>query len=205
MTTDVYEYAARRGAIGKMVDVKWVRVNTGSEGQLEDRCRLVAQELGPGERLYALFVGPRVFPSSGSCCRYVVAERDLSMMLFDSKCGFLHRSVRRSVYTELPRQDIRHGNGQTMELKKAMCGATEVPKTWSDAVRAKMLALGAFQRKSSSCICPLAFFSSSHGRRPCTRWLVHSLLFRAPVVARGFADGARLEETPFRARQWGRG
>ena len=53
----VYEYANRAQAendnTGKFVKVKWVRVKKG-EGV---RCRLVAQELGYGERLDELFAG----------------------------------------------------------------------------------------------------------------------------------------------------
>ena len=59
----VYEYVNRAEAEnddnGKFVKVKWVRVKKG-EGV---RCRLVAQELGYGERLDELFAGT---PSLGS-------------------------------------------------------------------------------------------------------------------------------------------
>lgn len=42
---------AKNDANGKTVKVKWVRINTGSEERLEVRCRLIAYELGFGERL----------------------------------------------------------------------------------------------------------------------------------------------------------
>ena len=59
----VYEYVSRAQAetddSGKFVKVKWVRVKKGEAV----RCRLVAQELGYGERLDELFAGT---PSLGS-------------------------------------------------------------------------------------------------------------------------------------------
>ena len=59
----VYEYVSREQAEndedGKFVKVKWVRIKKGGGV----RCRLVAQELGYGERLDELFAGT---PSLGS-------------------------------------------------------------------------------------------------------------------------------------------
>lgn len=46
-----------QGPSGKIVKVKWARMNDASGDHPEVRCRLVAQELGHGERLDELFAG----------------------------------------------------------------------------------------------------------------------------------------------------
>ena len=42
---------------GTFVKTKWVRVNKGTRDEPEIKCRLVAQELGYGERLDELYAG----------------------------------------------------------------------------------------------------------------------------------------------------
>ena len=57
----VYDYASREQAMndieGKFVKVKWVRTNKGTKYNQIVKCRLVAQELGYGERMDELFSG----------------------------------------------------------------------------------------------------------------------------------------------------
>ena len=57
----VYDYASRAQALsdpeGKFVKVKWVRTNKDSSKEQVVRCRLVAQELGYGEKMDELFAG----------------------------------------------------------------------------------------------------------------------------------------------------
>ena len=57
----VYEHVPREIALndpdGKFVKVKWVRTNKGSAVEQVVKCRLVAQELGYGERMDELFSG----------------------------------------------------------------------------------------------------------------------------------------------------
>ena len=57
----VYEYISRAEAMndpeGKFVKVKWVRINKGTANKPEIKCRLVAQELGYGQRMDELFSG----------------------------------------------------------------------------------------------------------------------------------------------------
>ena len=51
----VYDYVSREEAMadpdGKFVKVKWVRTNKGTPKEQEVKCRLVAQELGYGQRM----------------------------------------------------------------------------------------------------------------------------------------------------------
>ena len=42
---------------GKFVKVKWVRTNKGTPLEPDVRCRLVAQELGYGQRMDEMFAG----------------------------------------------------------------------------------------------------------------------------------------------------
>ena len=57
----MYDYETRAVAmndeLGKIVKVEWVRTNKGTAMDLEVRCRLVAQELGYGQRMDELFAG----------------------------------------------------------------------------------------------------------------------------------------------------
>lgn len=87
----LYEYISRveaqRAPVGKTMKVKWVINNDGTEECPEVRCRLEAQELGIGERLYELFA----WASSLTIVKLLlslVAERGLSAMLSSVTCAF---------------------------------------------------------------------------------------------------------------------
>ena len=57
----VYSYVSRSEALndpdGSFVKVKWVRTNKGTAAQANIRCRLVAEEIGYGQRIDELFSG----------------------------------------------------------------------------------------------------------------------------------------------------
>lgn len=68
--------------VGKSAKVKWVRINKGTEEFPEFRCRLVAQELGYGERLGELCAAARSL-AIVKLLLSAAAERDMSVMLLD--------------------------------------------------------------------------------------------------------------------------
>ena len=96
----VYEHVSREQAenddTGKFVKVKWVRVKKG-EGV---RCRLVAQELGYGERLDELFAGTPSLGSVRMALTHAMKKPHHKIMVMDVKCAFLYRDIRRNVYIE---------------------------------------------------------------------------------------------------------
>lgn len=71
----------------------------------------------------------------------MVAEKKLSVMLFDVKCARLYRNMRRIIYNEVPRQDPKLGDGLTMGRLKAMYRTRESPQIWEDTVTGNMVGL----------------------------------------------------------------
>ena len=144
----VYEYVSRAEAenddTGKFVKVKWVRVKKG-EGV---RCRLVAQELGYGERLDELFAGTPSLGSVRMALTHAMKKPNHKVMVMDVKCAFLYGDIRRNVYIELPHTDPRYGDGTVVgKLRKAMYGTRDAPQIWSQVVQEAMESLGYKQSK----------------------------------------------------------
>ena len=142
----VYTYVRRSEAVsdpdGTFVKVKWVRTNKGTVEQPHIKCRLVAQELGYGQRIDELFSGT---PSLMSMKMAIVhaAKGGRGIMVMDVKCAFLYGDCRRRIYIELPRQDPKHGAGDLVgRLQKAMYGTRDAPQIWAKEVQKAMEGLG---------------------------------------------------------------
>lgn len=124
---------------GKVVKVKWVRINTGMQEHPDVRCRLVAHELGYGERLDELFAGT----PSLMVVRMLLRKVAMNRRKLEVKCAFLYGKMRRKVYIELPDQDPEaKGRNKMGRLVKAMYGTSDAPQLWSEKVRREMVALG---------------------------------------------------------------
>lgn len=111
------------------------KINKDSGEQPDACCRLVSQGRGLWERRDELFAGT---PSRSivKLLLPVASEADLWLMILGVKRALLYENMRRSVYIELPRQDLRHGDGQIMwKLRIALYGI------WADIVRVKMFGL----------------------------------------------------------------
>ena len=139
----VYEYIGRGEAekdeMGKFVKVKWVRTKKGAGV----RCRLVAQELGYGERLDELFAGTPSLGSVRMALTHAMRKPTHKVMVMDVKCAFLYGEIRRNVYIELPHTDPRYGDASVVgKLRKAMYGTRDAPQIWGEVVRTTMEALG---------------------------------------------------------------
>ena len=111
----VYGYEMRAVAmndeLGKFVKVKWVRTNKGTALNPEVRCRLVAQELGYGQRMDELFAGtPSLMAVKLILHHAAKGGPEQGIMVLDVKCAFLYGQIRRRVYIELPQQDSRSAN-----------------------------------------------------------------------------------------------
>ena len=123
--------------------VKWVRVNKGSKDEPIVRCRLVAQELGYGERIDELFAGTPSMSSVRLVLHHSLeVDCNRRLMLLDVKCAFLYGVMSRRVYIELPRQDPRSGSGAVGLLQKAMYGTRDAPQIWQNEVRNTMEEFG---------------------------------------------------------------
>merc|ERR1711946_14364 len=139
----VYDYVDRKTALededGKFVKVKWVRTKKGGGV----RCRLVAQELGYGERLDELFAGTPSLGSVRAALTHAMKRPNHKIMVMDVKCAFLYGNIRRNVYIELPHTDPRYGDGTVVgKLRKAMYGSRDAPQIWAQVVQAAMEDMG---------------------------------------------------------------
>ena len=122
--------------------VKWVRTNKGTAAQPNIRCRLVAQEIGYGQRIDELFSGT---PSLMSTKMAIVhaAKGGRAIMVMDVKCAFLYGVCRRRINIELPRQEPKHGEANLVGLlQKAMYLTRDAPQIWAKEVQKVMEGLG---------------------------------------------------------------
>lgn len=144
----VYEYVSREAAVndpeGKFVKVKWVRTNKGSMADQVVKCRLVAQELGYGQRMDELFSGtPSLMAVKVALAHAAKGGKSRGVMIMDVKAAFLYGKCRRKIYIELPSQDPRHGDGGLVGLlKKAMYGTRDAPQIWQKEVQKTMESFG---------------------------------------------------------------
>ena len=69
----------------------------------EWRCRLIAQELGYGQRMDELFAG-----THSVMAMKLILYREHGIMFVDVKYTILCGKIRQRVYTKLPRQDPRY-------------------------------------------------------------------------------------------------
>ena len=142
----VYSYVSRSEALndpdGSFVKVKWVRTNKGTAAQPNIRCRLVAQEIGYGQRIDELFSGTHSLMSTKMAIVHA-AKGGRGIMVMDVKCAFLYGVCRRRIYIELPRQDPKHGAADLVGLlQKAMYGTRDAPQIWAKEVQKVMEGLG---------------------------------------------------------------
>ena len=130
---------AQQDQEGKFVKVKWVRTKKGAGV----KCRLVAQELGYGERLDELFAGTPSLGAVRVALTHAVSDAGHKIMVMDVKCAFLYGEARRAVYIELPHTDPRYSDPTVVgKLKKSMYGTRDAPQIWADHVRVTLASSG---------------------------------------------------------------
>jgi hypothetical protein len=161
-TMGVYEYVSLDKATndpeGKFVKVKWVRINKGSREHPQVKCRLVAQELGYGQRMDELFSGtPSLLTLRLVLLHAAKGGRNRGLMILDVKCAFLYGECRRVIYIELPTQDPQYGGEFVGVLRKAMYGTRDAPQIWAAEVQCALEGLG-FQK---SVFQPSVYYHSS--------------------------------------------
>ena len=144
----VYDYVSREEAMadpdGKFVKVKWVRTNKGTPKEQEVKCRLVAQELGYGQRMDELFAGtPSLMAVKLALAHAAKGGPQHRIMVLDVKSAFLYGEMRRKVYIELPRQDPRWKEGRVVGvLRKALYGTRDAPQIWGGEVKKTLESMG---------------------------------------------------------------
>ena len=95
---------------GKMISIKWVITNQGTEEHPVAKARLVAREFNTADKRGELFAG-----ALGLMAMRTVISRSLtrrengarrSIMLADVKTAYLYGDARRSLYIELPPETL---------------------------------------------------------------------------------------------------
>jgi hypothetical protein len=131
---------------GKIVKVKWVRTNKGAKTAPEVRCRLVAMEFGFNEPREDLFAGTPPLFAMKLLLSLIASQgkpRSKIVMLLDVKCAFLYGKTKKTVYIELPPEDLNYRCGKYYGLlEKAMYGARDAPQIWQEVVAEVMMRLG---------------------------------------------------------------
>ena len=129
---DVTRESTKRDEEGKMISIKWVITNKGTEEYPIAKARLVAREFNTGEKRGELFAG-----TPGLVVRTVISRvmtrcedgAKRSIMLADVKTAFLHGDARRSLYVELPPEDPLSASGRYVgKLERAMHGTRDLAR-----------------------------------------------------------------------------
>ena len=142
----------------KVIGLRWVDTNKGSEQEPRIRSRLVAQEFNFGGDPSGEMFAPT--PPLGAT-RYLLsclASRGSQWpgmyraMLLDFKRAFLYVDVEREIYVKLPSEDPRSGEDKIGILRKAMYGTRDAPAVWQRLVKKVMSELGFVASRTSACV-----------------------------------------------------
>ena len=127
----VYRAVAResmeRDEERKILSIKWVITNKGTEEHPTGKARLLAREFTSGDKRGELFAGtPGLMAmrtvTSRAMTRCEVGARR-SIKLADVKTAFLYGDAKRSLYVELPPEDPLAASGRYVgKLERAVCG-----------------------------------------------------------------------------------
>ena len=149
--------AMRPGA--KIVGVRWVETDKGTQGCPKVRCRLVAQEFtteaDPDGELFAPTppLAATRWLISGAASQGRKGPGSERLMLLDFKKAFLYADIDRELYIELPDDDEQRCGGANVGLlNKAMYGTRDAPAAWSRLVRKMLGELGYVACKTSACV-----------------------------------------------------
>ena len=143
---------------GKLVGVRWVEVNKGTDSSPKVRSRLVCQEFNAnGDHPDELFAPTPPLAAT----RWLISEaasqghRDgvLRLMVLDFKRAFLYANITRDVFIELPDEDpMKRGGVNIGKLNKAMYGTRDAPSAWQQLVRHSLEELGFTASKLVNCL-----------------------------------------------------
>ena len=121
----------------KLISIKWVITNKGTEEHPIAKARLVAREFNTGDKRGELFAR-----TPGLMAMRTVISRAMtkcenwakrSIMLADVKTAFLCGDGRTSLYVELPPEDPLSASGRYVgKIERAMYGTRDAPMTWQD-------------------------------------------------------------------------
>ena len=134
----------RRYEEGKMLSIKWVITNRGTEEEPIAKARLVAREFNTGDKRGELFAGtPGLMAMraviSRAMTKHVNGTRR-AIMLADVTAAFLYGDARKSMYVELPPEDPLAAFGQYVgKLERAMYDTRDAPMVWQDHLRKTLL------------------------------------------------------------------
>ena len=165
---NVYSYISRAEVMqscGKIIKVKWVRLNKGTPHDPQVRCRLVGQEFNDGEGKDELFAGTPPLYVVRALLSMVASQGGhsrMKVMIMDVKSAFLYGDVKREIFIELPPEDPMSASGQVLgRLNKAMYRTRDAPQIWQEVVEGAMADL----RFKSSVLHPAVYYHAGRGLR----------------------------------------
>ena len=134
----------KRDKEGKMISIKWVITNKGTEEHPIAKARLVAREFSTGDKRGELFAGAQSLMAMRAVISRAMTRCEdgtkRSIMLADVKTAFLHGDARISLYVELPPEDPLSASGRNVgKLERAMYGTRDAPMIWQDHLRETLL------------------------------------------------------------------
>ena len=112
---------------GKMISIKWVVTNKGTQEHLVAKARLVAREFNTGDKRDELFAGTLSLMAMRTVISRAICENGArSIVLADVKTAFLCGDARRSLYVELPPGCPLAASGRCVgKLERAMHGTRD--------------------------------------------------------------------------------
>ena len=140
----VTKESMERDEEGKMVSIKWVITNKGTEEHPIAKARLVAREFNTGDKRGELFARTPGLMATRTVISQAMTKcengRKDQLCSADVKTAFLYGDARRSLYVELPPEDPLSVFGRYVgKLECAMYGTREAPMIWQDHLRETLL------------------------------------------------------------------
>ena len=154
----LWDVVPRQKADGqRVVSVKWVDTNKGTDDKPEVRCRLVARDFkGPEKDREDLFAATPPWELKRllmSHAAEVSGGKVRKMLLIDVKKAHLNSECKDDVYIELP-EEVGAGANQVGKLRRWLYGFRPAAAAWENHYAAKLVEVG-FERGMSS---PVSFY-----------------------------------------------
>ena len=118
--------ALDRGA-QHFIGTRWVDVNKGTAANPSIRCRLVAKEIARDHRDDLFSPTHSLESFKVLLSRLATSRRRYRLMVLDIKKAFLHATMSRGVYIQLPPEEYVEGKYEVAKLRRALYGTRDAP------------------------------------------------------------------------------
>ena len=129
---------------GKIIDLKWIDTNKGDSANPNYRSRLVGREYNTykDNSLYAATPPLEALRVILSFAATVDEDGPKQVMVNDVSRAYFYAAVQRSLFIELPAEDVEAKKGEVGRLNVCLYGTRDAAKSWQQALSSHLISLG---------------------------------------------------------------